>query len=57
MDSVLHREVTEQRVRLGIIKLCEHPLPELLRTKNYVSAARGIASLPWKQWSEAGVGM
>jgi|SRR6516225_9442283 hypothetical protein len=35
--SVLHREVTEQRVRLGIIKLREHPLPEL-RTKNYVSA-------------------
>ena len=23
--SVLHREVTEQRVSLGIIKLCEHP--------------------------------
>src|SRR5215472_5409246 len=36
--SVLHREVTEQRVRLGIIKLREYPLPELLRTKNYVSA-------------------
>ena len=36
--SVLHREVTEQRVRLGIIKLREHPLPEVLRTKNYVSA-------------------
>jgi tetratricopeptide (TPR) repeat protein len=38
--SVLSRQVKEQRVRLGIVKLREHPLPQLLRTKNYISADR-----------------
>src|ERR1017187_391431 len=32
--AVLHRELSEQRMRLGIVMLREHPLPELLRTKN-----------------------
>jgi tetratricopeptide (TPR) repeat protein len=38
--SVLSRQVKEQRVRLGIVMLREHPLPQLLRTKNYISAQR-----------------
>jgi tetratricopeptide (TPR) repeat protein len=36
--SVLHREVTEQRVRLGIVMLRKQALPQLLQTKNYISA-------------------
>jgi tetratricopeptide (TPR) repeat protein len=35
--SALHRELGEQRMRLGIVMLREHPLPELLRTKNYIT--------------------
>src|SRR5450755_1844252 len=38
--SVLSRQVKEQRVRLGIVMLRDCPLPELLRTKNYISAQR-----------------
>ena len=36
--AVLARQVSEQRVRLGIVLLRDHPLPELLRTKNYIDA-------------------
>jgi tetratricopeptide (TPR) repeat protein len=36
--SVLHREVNEQRVRLGIVMLRKYALPQLLQTKNYISA-------------------
>jgi hypothetical protein len=36
--SVLARQVAEQRIRLGIVLLRECPLPELLRTKNYIDA-------------------
>jgi tetratricopeptide (TPR) repeat protein len=36
--SVLARQVAEQKIRLGIILLREHPLPQLLRTKNYIDA-------------------
>ena len=36
--SVLARQVTEQRIRLGIVLLRDYPLPELLRTKNYIDA-------------------
>jgi hypothetical protein len=36
--SVLARQVAEQKIRLGIVLLRECPLPELLRTKNYIDA-------------------
>ena len=36
--SVLARQVAEQKIRLGIVLLREHPLPQLLRTKNYIDA-------------------
>lgn len=36
--SVLARQVAEQRIRLGIVLLRDHPLPELLRTANYIDA-------------------
>lgn len=36
--SILARQVGESRIRLGIILLRDHPLPELLRTKNYIDA-------------------
>jgi tetratricopeptide (TPR) repeat protein len=36
--SVLARQVVEQKTRLGIVLLRDHPLPELLRTKNYIDA-------------------
>src|SRR5271167_4074334 len=32
--SVLHREVSEQRMRLGIVMLRKYALPQLLQTKN-----------------------
>ena len=38
--SVLARQVAEQKTRLGIVMLRDHPLPELLRTKNYIDARR-----------------
>src|ERR1039458_10265071 len=38
--SVLARQVSEQKTRLGIVMLRDHPLPELLRTKNYIDARR-----------------
>ena len=38
--SVLARQVSEQRTRLGIVMLRDEPLPELLRTKNYIDARR-----------------
>jgi tetratricopeptide (TPR) repeat protein len=38
--SVLSRQVAEQKTRLGIVMLRDHPLPELLRTKNYIDARR-----------------
>jgi hypothetical protein len=37
--SVLARQVAEQRVRLGIVWYREYPLPELLRTTNYIDAS------------------
>jgi tetratricopeptide (TPR) repeat protein len=36
--AILARQVAEQRVRLGIILLRDSPLPELLRTRNYIDA-------------------
>jgi tetratricopeptide (TPR) repeat protein len=36
--SVLARQVAEQKTRLGIVLLRNHPLPELLRTTNYIDA-------------------
>ena len=36
--SVLARQVAEQKIRLGIVLLRDHPLPQLLRTKNYIDA-------------------
>lgn len=36
--SVLARQVAEQRIRLGIVLYRDCPLPELLRTKNYIDA-------------------
>jgi hypothetical protein len=36
--AVLARQVAEQRIRLGIVLLRDHPLPELLRTIHYVDA-------------------
>src|SRR5215469_7834465 len=36
--SVLARQVTEQKIRLAIVLLREHPLPQMLRTKNYIDA-------------------
>ena len=36
--SVLARQVSEQRIRLGIVLLRDCVLPELLRTKNYIDA-------------------
>jgi len=36
--TVLARQVAEQKIRLGIVLLREWPLPELLRTKNYIDA-------------------
>ena len=36
--SILARQVAEQRIRLGIVLLREFPLPELLRTRNYIDA-------------------
>lgn len=36
--SVLARQVAEQRIRLGIVLYRDSPLPELLRTKNYIDA-------------------
>jgi tetratricopeptide (TPR) repeat protein len=36
--SVLSRQVAEQKIRLGIVLLREHKLPQLLRTKNYIDA-------------------
>ena len=38
--SVLARQVAEQKTRLGIVMLRDHPLPELLRTKNFIDARR-----------------
>ena len=32
--------MAEQKTRLGIVLLRDHPLPELLRTKNYIDARR-----------------
>jgi len=36
--SLLARQVAEQKIRLGIVLLRDHPLPQLLRTKNYIDA-------------------
>jgi len=36
--SVLAQQVAEQKIRLGIVLLRDHPLPQLLRTKNYIDA-------------------
>jgi tetratricopeptide (TPR) repeat protein len=41
--SVLARQVAEQKTRLGIVMLRDQPLPELLRTKNYIDARRNQA--------------
>jgi tetratricopeptide (TPR) repeat protein len=38
--SVRHREVTEHRLRLGIIRLDDEPLPQLLRNSKYIDARR-----------------
>jgi len=51
-SSLLVRQVEEQRIRLGIIRLREHPLPPLLATKDYIDARAsydaGIhATLEW----------
>jgi TIR domain len=50
--SVLARQVTEQKTRLGIILLREHPLPQLLRTKDYIDARsdQAAAILETIQW-------
>jgi tetratricopeptide (TPR) repeat protein len=42
--SLLARQVAEQRIRLGIVLLRDCPLPELLRTKNYIDARRDPAA-------------
>jgi len=52
--SVLARQVAEQRVRLGIVLYRDCPLPELLRTKNYIDASvdpdAGVrATVAWLQ--------
>lgn len=36
--SVLARQVAEQKIRLSIVLLRYHPLPQLLTTKNYIDA-------------------
>ncbi|HTT20237.1 MAG TPA: TIR domain-containing protein [Candidatus Sulfotelmatobacter sp.] len=46
--SAIAREISERRVRLGVVLLRDHPLPELLRTRQYIDARRnadaGIAA-------------
>jgi hypothetical protein len=46
--SVLARQVAEQRIRLGIVLLRECPLPELLRTKNYIDARWASFHAHWR---------
>jgi len=36
--SVLTRQVAEQKIRLSIVLLLDHPVPQLLRTNNYIDA-------------------
>ena len=36
--AVLARQVAEQKIRLSIVLLQDHPLPQLLSTKNYIDA-------------------
>jgi chromosomal replication initiation ATPase DnaA len=36
--AVLARQVAEQKIRLSIVVLRDHPLPQLLSTKNYIDA-------------------
>ena len=36
--SVLARQVAEQKIRLSIVLLLDHPVPQLLRTNNYIDA-------------------
>jgi tetratricopeptide (TPR) repeat protein len=44
--AVLARQVEENRIRLGLVLLCDcpMPLPPLLRTKNYVDARADVAA-------------
>ena len=46
---MLARQVTEQRMRLGIVMLREHPLPELLRTKNYIELRAATSRRPLRE--------
>ncbi|MDA1275626.1 MAG: toll/interleukin-1 receptor domain-containing protein, partial [Verrucomicrobia bacterium] len=38
--SILAREIEDKRTHLLIVRLKEHPLPELLRTKHYIDARK-----------------
>ena len=43
-SSAWAREITERRIRLGVVMLRDHPLPPLLSTKQYIDARRDAGS-------------
>jgi hypothetical protein len=38
--SALARQIAESRIRIGVVSVREHPLPQLLRMVNYIDASR-----------------